>query len=254
MASTEHLHASPNMWEQVILETLGSKEVEQPTFDVYPIVGRIASGKKTIQGILGEWLSVRDRFTVDFSSAGSKMRQHQFEATGRRTMTGHFSRPAQVDYDLDIQTAKDLIDPANEGKILIPEGRLLGFISMKLQDASRSLGVRLPCNIRPILLTADAQTRYAREYEKLHSNNPSISPEQAYQLTVNREQGEDITFQNLYPELANTDLYDPEYKNSQGENVYYVQVDTTEHSAAFSARKIYSFIRSNSIAQPVRNR
>lgn len=249
---TEQLRPGPDMWEQVVAETLASQEIEGQTFDVYPLIGRISSGKNTIQGILKEWLSEKDGIQVDLSSAGGAMRQHQIEQTGRR-MKGHFNRAAEVDMELDLSTARQILNPSNKGKILIPEGRLLGFISLKVKDAAERLHLTLPCNIQPILLTADNDIRYAREYEKLHDDNPSISPEQAKILTLDRERGEDITFRALYSDLNFQDWYNPNYTDRHEEKVYKKHIDTSVHSAGFCARQIYDFIQQTSIVQAGKN-
>ena len=237
----------PDQWTQVVEEMLAGKEYEPGSFDVYPIIGRISAGKNTIQEILIEWLQ-RDGYKVKSSSAGESIRRHQKPATGRTQMKGHFMRPAEVDRVLDIDTARNLINPANAGQILIPEGRLLGFISGKVKEAARTKGYALPGYIHPILIDAEDEVRYEREYEALHRNDPTITAEQAARLTVDRERGEAITFSSLYPELGSRNLYDIGLTNGLGEPVYECLVDTSEHSAAFSARKVYDFITQTAIA------
>ncbi len=229
-----------DQWAQVVEEMLGSAEYEPGSFDVYPIIGKISAGKNTIQKILIEWLK-RDGYAVTSSSAGESMRKHQKSTTGKQ-MKGHFMRPAEVDRELDIETARNLINPANAGQIVIPEGRLLGYISGKVKEAAGLKGYPLPGYIHPILIEATDQVRYEREYEALHRDDPTITPEQAVRLTLDRERGEIITFSSLYPELGTRNLYDRGFANNLGQPVYECHVETTEHSAAFSAKRVYDFI------------
>ncbi len=235
-----------DQWTRVVEEMLAGKEFEPGSFDVYPIVGKISAGKNTIQALLEEWLE-RDGYKVNSSSAGEKIRMHQKSITGRH-MRGHYTRPAEIDRELDVETARKIIDPSNAGQIVMPEGRLLGFISGKVKDAARLKGYALPGNIHPILIDATDTVRYGREYEALHREDPTITTEQAVRLTLDRERGEDVTFRSLYPELGNRNLYDMNLTDGIGQPIYECTVDTSEHSAAFSARKIYEFITQTAVA------
>lgn len=239
-------------WEQMVQETLRSPEYEPGSFDVYPLVGRIATGKKTIRGLLTEWLQ-RDGYVVEFASTGARLRQHQQESTGRRKMLGHYQRDPQVDKQLDLETARWMIDPDNKGKILIPAGRLLGYSTKRLKDISANLGLQLPGNLHPILLEADEQVRMQREYEILHEDDPTLTREQSDRLMLDRERGEDITFKTIYPDLMKTDWYDPNMVDERNNRIFELSpIDTSEHSAGFSARKIYEYIKATTVVEPIR--
>ncbi len=245
----ERLHDIRDPFERIVQETLSAKEYEPHSFDVYPLVGRSSTGKSTIQGILQDWLSIRDGYDVALSSAGDTIRQHQRETTGKQER-GHYQRQIGVDQKLDLENAKMIINQENAGKILIPEGKLLGFLTMKITLAAEKLQLPLPCNIHPILLVADDKIRYAREYEKLHTNNPIIDTTRALSIIQNKEHGEDRTFSTIYPELHMKDIYTSDFTYPNGEKIYQLEIPTSSHSAAFSARKIYDYIHNTTVTQP----
>jgi hypothetical protein len=242
MSRGEFVGPPPSQWDRVVEEVLGSQEYEPGSFDVFPIIGKASAGKNSIQAILEEKL-ISQGFKINRSSAGDQIRQHQKETTGRR-MRGHFTRPLEFDGRLDLETAKNLINPSHKGQILLPEGRLLGFISAKLKGISSRKGLVLPGNIHPILIEASDAVRYQREYDAIHADDPTVTFEEAKEYTRDQERGEQIVFTTLYPELALIDWYSPNYKDETGKPVYELHVDTSGNSAAFSARKILDFITS----------
>ena len=212
------------------------KEVLGPSFDVINICAKAGAGSST----LGENLKTRfeaEGYEVLLLHGGSDLRRESIAKTGE-DFTGFYERPIEKDKEIDTLTARLLIENLHPGMIVILDSRLGGWVSRKLQDAN----VQMSAKVQNILLTARADIRYGRVYQREISKGKKANYKAVVNDTRLRDAGDKKNFQTAYPELKGIDVLNPRNKDENGNPIYQRVINTSKKTAEQVTEEAYNFI------------
>lgn len=176
-----------------------------------PGTGKTAVIKRTAEG-----LGVPETRVF---KAGNKLRERAFQETGA-PVTGHFPRPLTVDEELD-QAQLDLIIQSSPQKPFLLESHLSGFLVDRLRKQCKRVGVIRP-PVVTIHLTGNDEVLRLRVFKRDKRVKPKLTRAESDLETTIRRSENRKQWEQLYPELRNIDLENP--------NLYDLYIDTTHLS------------------------
>lgn len=228
--------------EQSVPESAAKKETPSYLFDVVHICGDPGSGTTTLAKNLKARLE-KAGYDVLVVKRGYLLRQEAIENTGE-DITGYYDRPVDKDKELDTLTAKLMMGRDYAGRVVILDSRLGGWISKKLRDAQ----VQMSANTISILLTAKADTRYHRVFERGDKKSKQMAYRDTVRNTRQRKIRDAAAFALAYPELYGIDVLSPRNRDEKGEPIYDKVINTTKISPNIVANIAEAFIKAKGLA------
>lgn len=228
MPSSEIYHRMP--------EDVTPKEILGPSFDVINLCAKAGAGSST----LGENLKTRfesEGYEVLLLHGGSGLRRESIEKTGE-DFTGFYERPIEKDKEIETLTARLLVENQHPGMIVILDSRLGAWVSRKLQDAN----VQMSAKVQNILLTARADIRYGRVYQREIKKGKKTTYRTVVNDTRSRDTEDMKNFQTAYPELKGIDVLSRRNKDENGNPLYQRVINTSHKTEAQITEEAYNFI------------